>query len=883
MSSGIFVQCFPLLFYSLHNYSSIYGEFYCTSHYKQLFKDKGNYEGFGYKQQKDQLHQKNRGIDEEDKVSGPKMTKSYLNVPDWSQESSVSTPKSFVREVGNASSADVQGKIKRIWPPEKKNTGFETVQQQTRGKTKISESLSGNNQSNNIHNGEIKTKVLSSPFIREDQERPKATPSDLRAEKIPSQEIRSDPPKTAPNLRVSLKENVVKSTIKTLQQKHEAPIPKTSYRPAPDRLDTDPNSGRKSVRFAPSLPGSQTEKSNQTGGKPEGQNPHSGQATKRSNEASDKSKGELGSHEFRKGQGKKSEEYLETSKYESQRKTDPNSNPRSSQESDVRLETPEPDVMLKNKMVEKSEELAQEVVNDHEQSEATHVMPKGSGSPPESENPVEHKSGEEAGVEKKENITENDRENSQKKTDAKTNSLKSSANQAEKTKGKLGAWPAGKSPLSKLFTSGGNEKTNKSEPKEARKPDVKPGLLGRLFQASSEKAEDTTQSPVPSGKKDNRQADGKNTDEVKIRKKEMEDGDKSDVSAPERKVEAEEQSQVAKAKTSEHARKEPAGTSAKPPALIQDSATERKDEPSAVEQTNAADDPNPEVQNGKADPSEPPSQEAEEKIHPPKPERDGVQTEIFNDGIFNVSGGLASGDQLPPQVNTAESGCGRQLTDPSGVEDPDPFTGELPNHGPEVSSDLFSPLSSEGTFVTTADDEDDFSATLTRSVAAPASDQAAVETLLQVSDHMPFLDVSQTEAQSNFQTKPQGADMDIFSSNDILLFQSPADQKAADTSKNFIDNIFGDSVDVFMFLPPKLGSEDLVNEALGAAASSTPAPLLQTDLFSGDIFAPGEQTLPTSQSGDHSLFLDSLLMSDSTEPAAPSGVTGHSWMDDLLG
>lgn len=850
----MFVPCLTLLFYSLHNYSSIYGEFYCTSHYKQLFKDKGNYEGFGCKQQKDQLQQqKNRGIDELDNVSGPKTTKSYLNVPDRSQESPVLTPKSFMKEVGKASSADVQGKLKRIWPPEKKNTGLESIQQQTGGKAKTPQSFSGNNQSNNIHKGEIKTRVkaLSSPFIREEQERPKRIPPDLRAEEIPSQELRRDPPKTAPNARPSLKENLVKSTIKTLQQKHEEPIPKTSYGPSSIGLDTDPTSGRKSVRFVPSFPAS----------------PPEDQRKDRSNEAR---------LESRKGPEKKREEYLEIPEYESQRKTDPNlnPNPKSSQESDIGPETSEPDGMLKKKMVEKSKESAQEVLNDHQRSEAAHVMPKGSGSPPESENPGEHKSGDEAGVERRENTTENDREDSQKKTNARTNSLKSSANQAEKTKGKVGAWPTGKSPLSKLFTSGGNEKTTKTEPKEAKKPDVKPGLLGRLFQSSSEKAEDTTcKSPVPSGKTDNRV---ENADEVKeIRRKEMEDeGDKSDVPAPERRAEAEGQPESTKAQTPENGKEEGGGPAPKAPALTQDSATGRKDEPSAGEHTNTANHPNLEVWNGKADPSESSSQEPEEIVDPPKPRGRGVQTEISNDGVFNVSGA----DQMSPQVRTAESaepGSSPQLIAPAGVEGPAPVTGELPDPG----LDLFGPLSSEGTFTTTADDV--FPAAFALSGAAPAS-----ETLLNV-DHAPVLDFSQTEAQSAIQTDHQGAHLDIFASNDILLFQSPADQKAADTSTNsspvLADNMFGDSVDVFLSLPPNLGSENLVNESLGAAASSTPAPLLQPDLFSGDIFAPGGPVMHAPQAGDHNPFMDNLLTSDSTEPAAPSGFTGNSWMDDLLG
>lgn len=832
-----FLSNFCFVFYSLHNYSSIYGEFYCTSHYKQLFKDKGKYEGFGYKQKKDQLPEKNRGIDELDNVSGQKMTKSYLKMSDQSPESSVPTPKSLVKGAENASSADPPGKPKRIWPPEKKNTGFELVQQQTRIQTKTSGTLSGSNQPKSVDNGEVKTrvKVLSSPFIKKDQERAKTTPSDFIAEKIPSTEIRSDPPKTAPSPLLSSKENVVESRIKALHQKHEAPAPRPSDSPAPGRLDTDPNSGRKSVRFAPRLPGSQPEMSNQPGDKTWERKTDSDQTKRRSKEASDQSNGGLTSHEFRKGQEKKGEEYLEISKHESQRKAD--LKPKSGQEPDVRPETPEPDG---KKMVEKSEEAAEEVGNDPEQAEATQVIPKGSGSPPESGTPVGHESGEEAGVEKNEDITEN----SQKKTTARTDSLRSSASQAEKTKGKLGTWPTGRSPLSKLFTSGGNDKTNKTEPKEARKPDVKAGLLGRLFQSSSEKAEDTTKSPVP-----------KNTDEGKeIRKKETDDeGNKSDVSSPELKVEAGKRVTSTEGQTSENAKTVSGGSSSKAPALIQDSTAETKDQPTVVEQTNAANHQNLEVQNGEAGPSEPPSQEPEEKIDPSKLEPDGVQTEIFNEGFFNVSGGLASGEQLSPQVRTAESGPGPQLIGPSGAGGPDPGAGELP--GPEFSSDLFGPLSSGGT--------------LTLSGAAPAT----------VNNHTPVLDFSQSEAPSDLQTEPQAANMDIFASNDILLFQSPADQKAADTSTNLVDDVFGDSLDVFASLPPNPGSGNLVGEPLGPAA----APLLQTALFSGDIFAPGEQTPAASQPGDHALFLDNLLMSDNTEPAAPSGVTGHSWMDDLLG
>uniref|UniRef100_A0A3P9ITE0 LIM zinc-binding domain-containing protein n=1 Tax=Oryzias latipes TaxID=8090 RepID=A0A3P9ITE0_ORYLA len=41
---------------SIHNYSSLHREFYCVSHYQQLFRRKGNYdEAFGHTPHKDHL------------------------------------------------------------------------------------------------------------------------------------------------------------------------------------------------------------------------------------------------------------------------------------------------------------------------------------------------------------------------------------------------------------------------------------------------------------------------------------------------------------------------------------------------------------------------------------------------------------------------------------------------------------------------------------------------------------------------------------------------------------------------------------------------------------------------------------------------------------
>ncbi|AWP04543.1 putative xin actin-binding repeat-containing protein 1 [Scophthalmus maximus] len=89
-----------------------------------------------------------------------------------------------------------------------------------------------------------------------------------------------------------------------------------------------------------------------------------------------------------------------------------------------------------------------------------------------------------------------DNDDIQKKPVVRTDSLKGSTKQTENTKVKLGSWSKGKSPLSKLFMSSGSDRTNKVGVKDAKKPDVKPsgGVLGRLFQSSSEKPEDITKS-----------------------------------------------------------------------------------------------------------------------------------------------------------------------------------------------------------------------------------------------------------------------------------------------------------------------------------------------------------------------------------------------------
>lgn len=57
-----------VLICSMSNYVPMYGELYCTFHYQQLFKRKGNYdEGFGHVQHKDLWLQNNPDADSQKK------------------------------------------------------------------------------------------------------------------------------------------------------------------------------------------------------------------------------------------------------------------------------------------------------------------------------------------------------------------------------------------------------------------------------------------------------------------------------------------------------------------------------------------------------------------------------------------------------------------------------------------------------------------------------------------------------------------------------------------------------------------------------------------------------------------------------------------------
>nr|XP_020471006.1 xin actin-binding repeat-containing protein 2-like isoform X2 [Monopterus albus] len=104
---------------SLGNYSSLHGRMYCTAHYKQLFKSKGNYdEGFGQKPHKDLWNNKNQqNSAEKTNIKSPSHEKKVM-------DSRYSTAQSTLVNWDNDISTSVDenkkptNKISIVWPPQ---------------------------------------------------------------------------------------------------------------------------------------------------------------------------------------------------------------------------------------------------------------------------------------------------------------------------------------------------------------------------------------------------------------------------------------------------------------------------------------------------------------------------------------------------------------------------------------------------------------------------------------------------------------------------------------------------------------------------------------------------------------------------------------------
>nr|XP_014348334.1 PREDICTED: uncharacterized protein LOC106704870 [Latimeria chalumnae] len=131
---------------SLHNYAALHGEFYCSIHYDQFFKAKGNYdEGFGRKQQKHLWQPKNAtptiktetsNTKDDLTIKGAPQEEIFLSSDIYSEHEPGSLDSvAMQRPVGyNTVKSLSRNKLKISWPPLK--TSLESTCENINGNTK---------------------------------------------------------------------------------------------------------------------------------------------------------------------------------------------------------------------------------------------------------------------------------------------------------------------------------------------------------------------------------------------------------------------------------------------------------------------------------------------------------------------------------------------------------------------------------------------------------------------------------------------------------------------------------------------------------------------------------------------------------------------------
>ncbi|KAM8839572.1 xin actin-binding repeat-containing protein 1 isoform 2-T2 [Synchiropus picturatus] len=542
---------------SLNNYSALYGEFYCTTHYQQLFKRKGNYdEGFGHRQHKDRWLQTTTGTDEPDSTLSQNTPKS---VPKSSERLSEFTldailARTPVREMRSKGPSVVRGKLKMSWPPEKKTGRVkleEFVEESAMKKADISKVATHRTKWNTAKPGlnqaasnEGDRKGVSvKPFPTPASSQFKTQPSAKDMKSIGKGLQRESQDNVSPNSRhisqsatgeqkTFFHQNKPTGTVQASKESNKFPQRTDSSKTKIDSWKTKTESwkNKKAVRFAededPSIDQQFSEKSQATEDK------HASASHNVADKLSAiKKKNNDASAHVNAGQTQKNEPHENTqtycNQYDSSRSNDDPEDVERSVVLNPQQKADENKVELKEKLTHQNSdsEMSQEVhppngldrinVEVQRQERPTDtkgrsgiVGPDRSGNltMTDSESWVLVEQTDDILANSKENLLENsdavkkqDQGSGEKKALLRTNSLKASVKEPDRKKGGPSSWSKGKSPFSKLFPLSG---TNKAQ--ETKKTDVRAGggLLGRLFQSSSEKSDNKpSAAPVKDDKK----------------------------------------------------------------------------------------------------------------------------------------------------------------------------------------------------------------------------------------------------------------------------------------------------------------------------------------------------------------------------------------------
>ncbi|XP_078791616.1 xin actin-binding repeat-containing protein 1 isoform X7 [Oryzias latipes] len=505
---------------SIHNYSSLHGEFYCVSHYQQLFKRKGNYdEAFGHTPHKDRWFNKNKAADEPDARSPFKMIKNYLNC------SAESIPaKSTESKSGHKSVADVKGKLKISWPPEKKNPGVSASQRSFVSEQKIEKSEKDNKATGRIDSGQWKTERVQNRMevrdmrVKEQSKSQGFVSSEIVPLKKPNQSSGTSKARHIHDtITARAPEKLISVVNQTKDQKKVSPNPKPSKTSTSN--GSDKGKVRKSVHFAPNIEVVQCEETNQPTS--EGNSKTIPHESDKIDKSDNKAKIGINNHKI-----EVSNEKPENKNYEVKGE-------KTKQEKEVEVQNSQEIPRIGNTTLTGPTEEAEPSLNSPNICSAQGITSQIE--PPETEasakpagtqrsedfNPAQNS----ARSQGREAISYEKNENQQQTSDS-TQDEPNSIDQKKplprtNSRTKLGSLSKGKSPLSKLFTSSGNDKPSKVEPKDTKKPDVKQssGLFGKLFHSSSDTTKVASQDkarakPNTATKKAEKENDGTKDEQI---------------------------------------------------------------------------------------------------------------------------------------------------------------------------------------------------------------------------------------------------------------------------------------------------------------------------------------------------------------------------------
>lgn len=473
------------MYCSIHNYVSLNGEFYCVSHYQQLCKKKGNYEdAIGLKQRKDQRLHLNQGTEETDSASTPKLIKDSLKKSQSFKDYSTKVEKTVTKALQSIQCAEATGKLKLDWPPKKKSSEFESVQ-----RTNIKRSLSdirrestndqrvSNNNALKLDSGGAvdKVKALANCFQLGEENISKTGRLNLTAEKF-------SPERPKPRSDKAFLFIDRATTVTSDDKETKKPVRISA------NMDNDTSKAKKFVHFAQDI------NDNKPGVSPTF---------------------------TAKLKTEEQKEQHRTSKPKDLRNVHDKNNlsvhvERETRQSKLHAETTEPKLQeqiitpVKNSQCEVDSERIipkTDAVNENRGTDTNGVQSDPTNKVLNGQEPQDHIKGTETKnptalhrfatktnkentnsisnhLKKVETVNAQVKGGSQRKLLTKTNFVKVSANPEEKNNVRVGTRSAGINALSKLFTSGGNDKSSKPETKDGKKTGG--GLLGRLL-SSSEK------------------------------------------------------------------------------------------------------------------------------------------------------------------------------------------------------------------------------------------------------------------------------------------------------------------------------------------------------------------------------------------------------------